>query len=135
MKKYLHMATVYLALGLCAGVFYREFTKMAGFEGVTVLKGLHTHILVLGFLFGLILLILEKNFKFSTLKSAKTWFIVYNGSFIYMITTLMIRGINQVNGTTMAGLNHISGLAHALLGVSLIWFVVLCYKMIGKEQE
>ncbi|MGL4345991.1 MAG: DUF2871 family protein [Cellulosilyticaceae bacterium] len=135
MKKYLHMATTYLAVGLGAGVFYRELTRMTGFEGVTVLKGVHTHILVLGFLFGLILLMLEKNFKLSAVKGAKAWFVTYNASFVFMITTLIIRGVHQVNGTTMAGLNHIAGTAHALMGVSLIWFVVLCYKMIGKNEK
>ncbi|MGL4737950.1 MAG: DUF2871 domain-containing protein [Cellulosilyticaceae bacterium] len=133
MKKYLHMATFYLVLGLVAGVFYREFTKMSGFEGKTLLSVSHTHILVLGFLMGMMLLILEKNFKFSAVKHAKAWFIVYNCSFVYMMAMFITRGTMQVLGTSMAGLNHMAGLAHFLVGGSLIWFVVLCYKMIGNN--
>lgn len=133
MKKYLHMATFYLVFGLVAGVFYREFTKMTGFEGKTLLSVSHTHILVLGFLMGIILLLLEKNFKLSTVKGAKPWFIVYNCAFIYMMAMFITRGTMQVLGTSMAGLNHIAGLAHFLMGGSLIWFVVLCYKMIQNN--
>lgn len=133
MKKYLHMATFYLVMGLVAGVFYREFTKMSGFEGKTLLSVSHTHILILGFFMAILLLLLEKNFKFSTVKSAKAWFVVYNCSFVYMVAMFITRGIMQVLGTSMAGLNHIAGLAHFLVGGSLIWFVVLCYKMIENN--
>lgn len=135
MRKYLHMVTVYLILGLASGVFYREFTKFNGFEGQTVLSAVHTHILVLGVVFGLILLLVEKNFELSKIKGSMAWFITYNVSFVYMVTTLVIRGIHQVNGTTMAGLNHIAGLGHALLGISLIWFIVLCYKMVAVAEN
>ena len=51
MKKYYYISFTYLMLGLIAGVFYRELTRMSDFTGETVLKGVHTHILVLGFVF------------------------------------------------------------------------------------
>lgn len=35
MKKMINTAFVYMILGLVAGVFYREFTKFMGFEGLT----------------------------------------------------------------------------------------------------
>lgn len=133
MKKYLYMSTTYLILGLISGVFYREFTKFSGFEGQTVLKGVHSHLLVLGFFVGLLLLILCKTFDFHRLKGAKAWFVTYNVSLIYMAGTLLARGILEVKSLDFAGLSHIAGLAHAMLGISLIWFVVLCFKMIPRE--
>lgn len=130
MKKYFNASIAYLIIGLISGVFYREFTKMLDFTGQTVLKGLHTHILLLGFIFFIIVLLLDKNFGFSKLKGSKAWFITYNVSFIYFIVTMVIRGIAQVKGIEVSGLSHIAGLAHALMGVALVWFVVLGNKML-----
>lgn len=128
MKKYFNFATFYLILGLVAGVFYREFTKMNGFEGVTVLSAVHTHTLVLGFLFFIIVLLLEKNFVLSKVKHFGKWLVLYNVSLIYVVGALVARGVLQVIGGEFAGLSHIAGLGHALLGASLIWFVVIVNK-------
>lgn len=128
MQKYFKISTFYLCLGLALGVFYREFTKMNGFSGVTALSVVHTHTLVLGFLFFIIVLLLEKNFIISNIKGFKSWLITYNVGLIYLISALVFRGVLQVNGTDFVGLNHIAGLGHAILGVSLIWFVVIVNK-------
>ncbi|MGL5379531.1 DUF2871 domain-containing protein [Clostridium sp.] len=130
MKKYVNFATFYLILGLVAGVFYREFTKFSGFEGVTVLSAVHTHTLVLGFLFFLIVLLLEKNFVLSKVKHFGKWIVFYNVSLIYVIGALVARGVLQVTGGEFAGLSHIAGLGHALLGAALIWFVVIINKAV-----
>ena len=42
------------------GVFYREFTKFSGFTGKTALYVVHTHYFLLGMVFFLLLLLLEK---------------------------------------------------------------------------
>lgn len=47
-----------------------------------------------------------------------------------MLETLFVRGILQVKGSDFTGFNHIAGLSHAMLGVSLIWFVIILYKKI-----
>lgn len=133
MKKYFNAAMVYLVLGLIAGVFYRELTRMAEFTGITVLKGLHTHILVLGFLFFIIVLLLDKNFGFSKMKGSKAWFITYNVSMIYFVITMLVRGIAQVKGIDINGLSHMAGLAHAIFGVALVWFVIIGNKMLKEE--
>ena len=78
MKKYFNLATFYLILGLAMGVFYREFTKINGFEGKTSLSIIHTHILTFGFIFFILVLLLEKNFKLSQNKNFKKWCIFYN---------------------------------------------------------
>ena len=112
------------------GIFSIEFTKLNNFSGDTVLKSVHTHILVLGFLFFIIVLLLEKNFTISNNKNFNKWIILYNIGLIYLIITLSVRGILQVKGTDFAGLSHIAGLSHAMFGVSLIWFVIILYKKI-----
>lgn len=128
MKKYINMAMFYVILGLGLGVFYREFTKLNDFSGETVLRAVHTHVLVLGFMFMLVVLMLDKLFNLSQQKRMQTWFVGYNVSLIYVTATMVARGVADVTGATIPGLNHIAGLAHALLGISLIAFVVLLKK-------
>ena len=62
MKKYIKYAAVFLALGLACGVFYREFSKAYGVVNVYTALGLaHTHFLVLGVAFALLVgLVTEK---------------------------------------------------------------------------
>ncbi|MCR1950299.1 MULTISPECIES: DUF2871 domain-containing protein [Clostridium] len=132
MKKYFNFAIFYLVLGLAMGVFYREFTKLNGFEGRTVLSVVHTHAIVLGFIFFILVLLLEKNFGLSKIKHFSKWMIFYNVSLIYVLGTFTARGIMQVLGTDFAGLSHIAGLGHAMIGIAMIWFVVTVNKSIKE---
>lgn len=133
MQKIFKISTFYLFLGLILGVFYREFTKISGFTGVTVLSSTHTHTLVLGFIFFIIVLLLEKNFLISKIKGFKAWLVTYNIGLVYLLSTLVYRGILQVKGVDFKGLSHIAGLGHLVLGISLIWFVVIVNKAIKNE--
>lgn len=128
MRKYFNLSTFYLVLGLIMGVFYREFTKINGFEGQTVLSVVHTHAITLGFIFFILVLLLDKNFNISNNKGTKSWCILYNISLLYVLATFTARGVLQVLGKDFAGLSHIAGLGHALLGVALIWFVIIVNK-------
>lgn len=132
MKKYFNFATFYLVLGLVMGVFYREFTKFNGFEGKTVLSVVHTHSITLGFIFFILVLLLEKNFGLSKIKHFSKWLVLYNVSLIYVLGTFTARGIMQVLGTDLAGLSHIAGLGHAMIGIAMIWFVVIVNKSIKE---
>lgn len=64
-KRYADAAIFYAAAAMVFGVFYREFTKFNGFTGKTNLSVMHTHYFLLGMFFFLILMLLEKNFRFS----------------------------------------------------------------------
>lgn len=44
MKKYKNTAIVYAVMAMCAGVFYREFTKTLDFKGQTMLGYAHPHL-------------------------------------------------------------------------------------------
>ncbi len=134
MKKLYYSAFFSAIIGLAWGVFYREYTKFSGFTGTTTLSFLHVHTLVLGCLFFLIVLILEKLFALTSQKQFLPWFICYHIGLWGLITTLAIRGIMQVKGTDMVGFNHIAGTSHTILGVGLIWFFLLLKKAIATEQ-
>ena len=95
----------------------------------------HTHALVLGFIFFIIVLLLERNFFISKIKNFKAWLVIYNIGLIYLLSTLVYRGILQVKGIDFNGLSHISGLGHAVLGISLIWFMVIVNKGIKTYEN
>lgn len=135
MQKFFKISSFYLFLGLALGVFYREFTKFNHFTGTTTLGLTHAHTLMLGFMFFMIVLLLEKNFKISDSKNFKSWLITYNVGLIYLISMLVFRGVLQVQGTDFNGLSHMAGLGHAILGISLIWFTVIVNKAIKNYEN
>lgn len=133
MKKLFNLSFFYVILGLALGVFYREFTKFNGFTGKTTLAAAHTHTLVLGFIFLLIVLLLDKSFNLSANKHFTKWLLVYNIGVISLIGTIVARGILEVLGSDFAGLSHIAGTGHAILGISLIWFMLILKKEAFKK--
>lgn len=83
---------IYAVLALVGGVFYREFTKLNGF---TTLSVVHTHYLMLGMVFFLMLVLLENNFHFIDNKVRK-YLIFYHIGLILTVFLLTIRGVVQV---------------------------------------
>lgn len=65
MKRYINAALLYAILAMAGGVFYREFTKFNGFTAKTTLSVVHPHYFLLGMVFFLLLLVLEKNLSFT----------------------------------------------------------------------
>lgn len=127
----------YLVLGLLAGVVYREYTKLAGFEGSTTLSVLHTHILILGFVFLLLAGLVSYVTGLGTSRRYGAWLGLYQVGLLGTTAALAARGVLQVQGRDFAGLPHISGLFHVILGVALIWFMVMAVRKIsaGPVQE
>lgn len=130
MKKLYYTSFFYAVLGLIAGVAYREITKLSSFSGQTVLVALHTHILVLGFLFFTVALILAKVFQVHEAKSFGGWYIVYNLGLIITISTMAVRGMLQISGSDISFLPHIAGLGHTILAAGIIWLLALLRKRI-----
>ena len=81
-KKYINFAFIYAIVAMVFGVFYREFTKFIGFNGVTNLSIMHAHYFMLGMFFFLVLALLEKSFNFSENKNT--------GKFFFSITSVSI---------------------------------------------
>lgn len=125
MKRLFNLSFFYLILGLALGVFFREFTKLNDFSGATTLNVAHTHTLVLGFIFFLVIVILEKVFTISNIKYFNIWLITYNIGLLSLISTLVARGVLEILNKDFAGLPHIAGTSHAILGLSLIWFMII----------
>ena len=98
MKKQARMSVIYMVVGLVSGVFYREYTKLMGFTGETQLSTIHTHALVLGMLFFLIVLALEPNFQLSKMREYRKFLISYNAGVALTLVMMVVRGILQVQG-------------------------------------
>ncbi|WP_243523385.1 DUF2871 family protein [Bacillus pseudomycoides] len=128
MKKLYYASFVYLIIGLLSGVFAREYAKSKGILGSTLLNLLHTHTLVLGFLFFLIALALAKSFSFHKVKGFNMWFIAHNIGLILTLSSLATRGLLQLNGADFKGLTYIIGISHSLIGFTLVWFMILLKK-------
>ena len=124
MKRYLNTALLYAILAMVDGVFYREFTKFNGFTAKTTLAVVHTHYFLLGMVFFLVLLVLEKSFSFTGLRTGRV-LAAYHIGLNLTAVMLMVRGILQVLGTTLstgmnAAVSGVAGIGHILLGVSLV---------------
>ncbi|MGZ7444192.1 DUF2871 domain-containing protein [Paenibacillus sp. TH7-28] len=132
MKKLYYTSFFYAILGLLVGIFYREATRHNGFTGETALAPLHTHILVLGFLFFLVVLCLGRLFGLHEARSFGAWYLVYNLGLLITIGTIAVRGMLEVKGSDIASLPYIAGLGHMILGVGVIWLLFLLGKRIQR---
>ena len=124
MKRYMNTALLYAVLAMVGGVFYREFTKLNGFTGKTSLGLVHTHYFMLGMVFFLLLLLLEKSFSFTGARTGRI-LAAYHIGLNLTSMMLVVRGVTQVWGTALstsvsAALSGIAGIGHILLGVSLV---------------
>ncbi|MEG0692718.1 MAG: DUF2871 domain-containing protein [Oscillospiraceae bacterium] len=130
MKKLINTAFTYAILGMCGGVFYREFTKFNNFDSRTSLGFVHLHLLVLGMFFFLIIALFEKQYNLTHHKRFNLFYLLYNLGLGISAVTFLVRGIIQVlalNVSTAisASLSGVAGIGHAVLGVGIIFFFVI----------
>lgn len=95
------------------GVFYREFTT---------LSVVHTHYLMLGMVFFLLLVVVEKNFHFVDNKVLK-YLIFYHIVLIFTVFLLTIRGVVQVLSLDVSSA-VLSGIGHLILEISMILVLI-----------
>lgn len=128
MKRYANLAFIYAIIAMAGGVFYREFTKFSGFSGKTTLSVVHTHYFMLGMVFFLLLLLLEKALAFSNKKTGKL-LVVYNVGLNISGAAFLWRGVSQViceqlSSAVNASISGVAGIGHILLGVSIIMLLL-----------
>ena len=136
MKRYMNTAILYAILAMVGGVFYREFTKFIGFTSKTALSVVHTHYFMLGMVFFLLLLLLEKSFSFSSQKSGRV-LIFYHVGLNLTAVMFVVRGVAQVLGMALssgmnAAISGIAGIGHILIGVSLVLLLIEIKRSISK---
>ena len=137
MKRLINTAFVYLIAGAAAGVFFREFTKLMGFEGTTSLAFMHTHLLALGFLVFLIATLFALQDDFTSNKLFKPFYLVYNVGMVVAVGMMLVRGVTEVSGTALplpdAALSGIAGIGHILIGVGLVLLVFMFKQVVARK--
>ena len=139
MKRYIDAALTYAIFAMAGGVFYREFTKFNGFTGKTTLSVVHTHFFLLGMVFFLLLLLLEKNFSFTDAKTGRI-LAVYHIGLDLTAVMLVVRGVTQVLALTLssgmdAAVSGVAGIGHILLGVSMVLLLVQIKRSVSLSQN
>ncbi|MEF9968498.1 MAG: DUF2871 domain-containing protein [Longicatena sp.] len=139
MKKYLNIALGYAIAAMVGGVFYREFTKFNAFSGVSALGKVHTHLFLLGMVMFLIIALFATHFKLENEKKFRIFMVLYNIGVPLMSIMLVVRGICQVLMIELttganAAISGISGIAHILVGIAIVLFI-LSLKKLAQDQD
>lgn len=136
MSKSFHAAWIYTALGLLAGLFYREYTKAHDFDGKTQLAVTHTHLLALGMLLFLVVLALTAVLPIAELKLFTLFFWFYNAGLVVTVTMMFVRGIIQVNDgeKDLPAVSGIAGLGHILITVGVVHLFLALKKGLDAKQ-
>lgn len=139
MKKYLHISLVYAIGALISGVFYREFTKWNGFQEVTVLGKVHTHLFLLGMVMFMLVALFAQHSNLQEMKTFCVFLWLYNIGVPLTVIMMVVRGITQVLGLPLstgadASISGIAGIGHILTGVGIILLLLSLRKLGGRRQ-
>lgn len=129
----LSTSLTFTIMGIFAGAFSREFTKIYGFTDQTYLNLVHTHVLTLGFLALAFLYLLVKNYDDLMINQIKKPYHIYLTGLVISLVTMILLGIyqivsnghNLINESMLAG---ITGLGHIILTIGIIWTFIKVYK-------
>lgn len=135
LRMLLAAVTAYTLVGLAAGLFYREFTKLNGFEeGMHGQLGLaHTHILTLGVIVLLVVMALEKSFALSAGRLFRWFFWIYNAGVVVTAVGLVWHGMLQVIGQESSKMiAGIAGTGHMLLGAGFVLLLLMLRKAVSR---
>lgn len=138
MKRYMNTALLYAIFAMSGGVFYREFTKFNGYTAKTTLSVVHTHYFLLGMVFFLLLLLLEKSFSFTGPKTGRVLAAYHTGLNLTAVM-LVVRGVAQVLAPALssgmdAAISGVAGIGHILLGVSLVLLLLQIKHSVSETQ-
>lgn len=134
MQKLARASLSYMIIGLIGGVYFREMTKFNDFEGWTQLSVIHTHTLILGMFFFLIVLLLEKNFNLTRHKNFKKFYMFYNMGLGVTLLMMLIHGTMTVLGIeSSAAISGIAGLGHIILTIGLGFFFQVLLQSIKQD--
>ena len=102
MKKYLNYALAYAIAAMAGGVFYREFTKLQGYTGVTVLGKVHTHLFLLGMLVCLMVALFAERLDLTGIRTFSLFQWCYHIGVPLNGVMMLVRGITQVLGLSLS---------------------------------
>ena len=138
MKRYLNISLVYAAAAMAGGVFYREFTKLNGFTGVTALGKVHTHLFLLGMLVFLVVSLFAAHNDLAKIKTFRVFMWTYNIGVPLTAVMLLVRGITQVlsspiSSAASAMISGIAGIGHILTGIGIVLLIISLKKTADRR--
>lgn len=136
----LGMSFTFLVMGLVAGVFYREFTKVNNFVGDTRLSVLHTHTLVLGFVVLLVFYLLIRNYSLNRVLGLKKSYLIYVGGLTFTLVMMVFIGIYQITAKgqdliNIKAIEGMSGLGHIILAAGMTKLLVKIYRLENTQVK
>lgn len=137
MRRLFYASSIYLALGLGSGLFFREFAKAHGFSDSTFtqLAVAHTHLLTLGVIVLLIVLLLEKVFTLSASPLFGWFFWTYNAGVVLTAAMLVWHGSLTVLGMpSSAMISGIAGLGHIVLTAGFVLLFLALGKALTRDR-
>ncbi|AGT44345.1 DUF2871 domain-containing protein [Treponema pedis] len=143
MKKYINYSFIYAIAAMASGVFYREFTKLNGFSGVTALGKVHSHLFLLGMIVFMIVALFAKNSTLDTQKSFRFFLYTYNIGVPLTSVMMIVRGVLQVLDIPLssgidAAVSGIAGIGHILTGTGIIFLLTALKNskdLIGSDKN
>ena len=137
MKKYLNVSILYAIAALIGGVFYREFTKINMYTGVTALGKVHVHLFMLGTIVFLLVSLFAMQQKLQENKTFRAFMWVYNIGLPITVIMFAIRGITEVlnmnlSSSASAAISGMAGIGHILTGTGIILLLVSLKKTADK---
>lgn len=133
MKKLFRTFLAFLILAVGIEVVILICTKVVGWNnldsGRPFLAAVHVHLMVLGAIFFLIQMILDKLFSITAMKFYKVFYIAYLIGLSVLISMIMYKGFAQLfNFAVITGITQaLAAIAHTTLFVSLFFFVHCLY--------
>lgn len=124
----------YAVAGLASGLYYRELTKAQDFDGPTQLSIVHTHLLVLGVLFLLIVAIFERLFVLSASPLYRWFTVTFHAGLLLTVAMQLVHGTMQVfDKDASAAISGIAGIGHVLLTVAFVVFFLALRTAVASE--
>lgn len=129
MKKYLNLSLIYAVAAMVGGVFYREFTKFNGFDGVTALGKVHPHLFLLGMMMFLLVALFAAHEELEKQKTFRVFLGIYNVGVPLTAVMMAVRGVTQVLNMNLssgasAAISGIAGIGHILTGAGILLLLV-----------
>ena len=134
MKKTFYAAVFYAVFGIIGGGLADSMARTA--TGDTQLRLIHGHVLVLGMIFMLVLLALEKVFELHKTKWFNLGFWHYNAGVVLTGIGMWIVGAGQMSGAvrpSVAGLIT-AGAGHVLLTVGLGMLLYAVFVRVKQQK-
>lgn len=138
-KKLFNQGFVFMIVGIVAGAFYREFTKFIGFEGVTSMSLVHTHLIATGAIIAFLFSVILKAYDIKESKKLEQAWLLYFIGVIGNAAIMFIRGLLTVIDFDMTrminmSLSGVAGIVHILLTIGIIWFMLQIKRQIQNQD-